>query len=232
MTLLAASILADAAAGLLTLYWICLVVGGGLLLISTLSTWGAEGGADVDVDVSTDVDAGIDLDAASSPDVHAGHAHAGSLASWLSMQFIVFFLAMFGAVGVTMSYLTGQGTFATLACALVGGVLIGQGAHQILRSIRRNSGNSATLLQNYDHKIGRVTVAINGARMGEITLRVGEGNRYVPAVARRPDDSFAPGQHVGVVAYRDGVAEVVGREEYEFLFEHKPQGTSTKEDEE
>ncbi len=79
---------------LTTAYWVALILGGGLLLISTL----AGGDADVDIDMDLDVDVDIDT----------GHAHAASLATWFSMQFAVFFLAMFGLVGVTMTHLTAR----------------------------------------------------------------------------------------------------------------------------
>ena len=81
---------------LTTVYWVCLIVGGGLLLISSIAGTDADAGFDADVDVDVDVDAGVD----------AGHAHASALASWFSIQFIVFFMAMFGLVGVTLTHLT------------------------------------------------------------------------------------------------------------------------------
>ncbi|MBU0618085.1 MAG: hypothetical protein KKI02_10240, partial [Planctomycetes bacterium] len=64
---------------LTTVYWACLIVGGGLMLLSMLG-----GDSDADVSVDTDVDVGfdadVDLDADGAFDVDAdgvdlSHAH-------------------------------------------------------------------------------------------------------------------------------------------------------------
>ena len=209
--------LAVALPDLQILYWICLIVGGGLLIISSVGA----GDADVDIDVDMDVDLDLDVDAAPEFDAELGHAHAHptSLASWFSLQFVVFFIAMFGVVGVTLTHLSDQTGGVVLIAALIGGLIVGQGVHQALRKIRRTSGDSTPKEEDYANKLARVTVAVAGSRKGEIAMRVGRSDRYVPAVARRTDQSFNPGDSVGVVAYRDGVAEIVSREEYEFTTE-------------
>lgn len=200
-------LLAAALPALMTIYWISLIVGGGLLLISTLA------GGDTDLDLDIDTDASVDGHA------EAGHAQAASLASWFSMQFVVFFMAMFGLIGVTLSYLTDSTPGITLAGAAVGGLLVGQGAHQVLRKLRQNSGDSTPRPDDYVNKLARVTVVVADGKTGEVALRVGRADRYVPAVAKHAKDTFNSGQQVGVVAYHDGVVDVVSREEYEFLNE-------------
>ncbi len=59
-------------ASLATPYWICLIVGGGLLIISSIA------GGDADVDVDLDIDVDMDLD--------AGHAHAANTAAQAAAQ--------------------------------------------------------------------------------------------------------------------------------------------------
>ncbi len=188
---------------LITLYWICLIVGGGLLIISSLAGTDADIGADVDVD----------------GDVSAGHAHASSLTTWFSIQFLVFFMAVFGVVGVTMTHLSSQTGSVTLGAALVGGLIFGQGVHQLMGKLRRTSGDSTPKVEDYVNKIARVTIAVEPPKRGEIALRVGRAERYIPAIAKRQDQTFASGTLVGVVGYHEGVAEIVSREEYEFLSE-------------
>ena len=190
-----------------TLYWICLIVGGGLLIISSL----AGGDADAALDAELDVDVSVDSE------VDTGHATAGSLASWFSMHFAVFFVAVFGLIGVTLTHLTDQTSGVAFVSALVGGLVIGQGVHQILRKLRRSSGDSTPQPRDYVNKIARVTIAVDHARKGEIAVRVGRAERFIPAIAKRADTMFKSGERVAVVAYRDGVAEIVSREEYEFL---------------
>ena len=196
-----------------TVYWICLILGGGLLIISSLAGTDTDLSADVDVDVDLDVD--LDVDG----DVSTGHAHASSLASWFSIQFIVFFMAVFGVVGVSMTHLSSQTDNVTLGAALVGGLIFGQGVHQLMRKLRRTSGDSTPKVEDYVNKIARVTIAVEPPKQGEIALRVGRAERYIPAVAKRADQAFASGALVGVVGYHEGVVEIVSREEYEFLNE-------------
>ncbi|MFQ5494405.1 MAG: hypothetical protein ACE5EX_03395 [Phycisphaerae bacterium] len=207
---------------LTTVYWICLIVGGGLLLISTLVGGDADAGVDVDVDVDLDVDVDADLSGDVSAEAgHTGHAHAGSLAAWFSLQFVVFFMAAFGLIGVTMSNLGSRTSGVTFAAALLGGLVVGQIVHQALRHLRKTSGDSTPRRDDYVDKLARVTVAVEPKRKGEIALRVGRAERFIPAVSSRADTAFASGDQVAVVAYRNGVAEVVSRKEYEFLNDGK-----------
>lgn len=206
---------------LTTLYWVCLIVGGGLLVVSTLT--GSDSDIDLDTDIDMDLDLDIDADLSADADlqVEPGHAHAGSLATWFSMQFVVFFMAMFGLVGITLSYMSQAGSIATLIFSTAGGFVVGQGAHQVIRKLRRGSGDSTPSPQDYVDKIARVTISIADGKTGEVALRVGRGDRYIPAVAKHKADRFDSGIQVGVVAYNDGVVDVVSREEYEFLAEGK-----------
>lgn len=188
---------------LTTLYWVCLIVGGGLIVISSVAGGDADAGFDADLDVDLDVD--------------TGYAHASALTSWFSIQFVVFFLAMFGVVGVTMTHLTQRTSGVVLTLAISAGLLVGQGVHQLLRKLRRSSGDSTPKVADYVNKLARVTITVANEKKGEIALRVGRSDRFIAALARHSDDTFSPDQQVGVVAYRDGVAEVVSREEFEFL---------------
>ena len=188
---------------LTTLYWVCLIVGGGLIVISSVAGGDADGGFDADLDVDLDVD--------------TGHAHASALTSWFSIQFVVFFLAMFGVVGVTLTHLTQRTSGVVLTIAISAGLLVGQGVHQLLRKLRRSSGDSTPKVDDYVNKLARVTITVANEKKGEIALRVGRSDRFIAALAKHSDDTFSPDQQVGVVAYREGVAEVVSREEFEFL---------------
>jgi len=213
----------------LGLYWIGLIVGGGLLLISAFAGHGSHADASsdvsfdghVDVDVHGDMPADIHVETDASldhaGDVHLEHAHASALASWFSIRFMIFFAAVFGLVGVVLTYLGNTGEGVTLGAALAGGLIVGQGVHQLFRQLRRSSGDSTPRARDYKDRPARVTVTITYPHQGEVALQVGRGERFVPAVAQRPDTTFNVGQEVVVVDYRGGIAEVVSREEHEFL---------------
>lgn len=222
-------LLAAGGTGLVTVYWICLIVGGGLLLISCVM--GSHGHADTGVDFGPDAsfhaDVGVDAHADLATDAHAGgevghdvstdHHGAGSLTTWFSIQFAVFFMAVFGLIGVVLTHLTETGRGVTAGVAVGGGMIVGQGVHQLLRKLRRSSGDSSPQPKDYVNKLARVTIAITPPNKGEIVLRVGRADRYVPAVAKRGDASFGVTEEVAVVGYNGGVAEVISREEYDFV---------------
>ncbi|MCH8148178.1 MAG: hypothetical protein IH987_09345 [Planctomycetes bacterium] len=228
--------LAVAFPDLTVLYWICMIVGGSLLAFSMLGAFGghadadfdvdAAGGLDVeaDVEVDVDVDAGeIDVDVAAGADAHfdSGYTDAASLTAWLSIRFVVYFTAVFGVLGVVLTYLSDNSPTTTAGVAALGGLLVGQGVHQLFRKLKRSSSNSATTDADYTDKIGRVSATITHPRKGEIAISVRSRERFVPAVAKHPDTTFSVGDEVGVVAYRGGVAEVVSRKEFEFLTHKK-----------
>jgi hypothetical protein len=220
---------------LTALYWICLIVGGGLLLISTIA--GAHGDAgfdtdihvdadvhvdadlpvDADVSVDTDVGGDVDMHGDISGDVHAGHEAATSLTTWFSIRFAVFFVATFGLIGVALTHLSETSSGIVAGCAFVGGFVVGQAVHQLFRKLRRSSGDSTTQPKHYLNKLARVTIATAYASKGEVALDVRGTERFVPAVARHKDAHFEIGEEVAVVGYSGGVAEVVSREEFEFL---------------
>ncbi|MBK9121405.1 MAG: hypothetical protein IPM18_17640 [Phycisphaerales bacterium] len=200
-TLLADS--AGAAGILLGLYWFGLIVGGGLLLLSVFS------GGDHDLGVDSDVAVG---------DFDISHTHGlshtvAALSTWFSLNFVVFSAALFGAFGLVLSYLSTLSPWLAFGVALGGGLLLGQGAHQLMRLVRRTSGDSATQPQDYVHKLARVTIAIAPHGKGEVALQVRGGERYVPALSDA-GNGFAAGDEVVVVGYRAGIAYVVSRTEY------------------
>lgn len=204
------------------LYWICMIVGGSLLVLSMVGA--AEGDADVDfdADVSFDADVDVDVDADVDTDFSADHVGAGpggvgSLATWLSVRFLVYFVAVFGVLGVVFTYLTSTGRSGTLGISVLGGLIAGQGVHQLFRKLKQTSGDSTPTVEDYLNKIGRVSIPVTSAQKGEIALRVRRSDRYIPALAKHADATFKAGDEVAVVEYRGGVAEVISREEFEFL---------------
>jgi len=231
-----ALLLASATDILVGVYWACLIIGGGMLLFSVLGGLG-HGGVDTDMhgglDFHTDVghaDIGADAGAAGG-DIHvdtghldAGHAdvghthggHAGAeLSTWFSIRFVVFLLAAFGAIGVILTHITGAQSGVAFPVALIGGLVIGQGAHQLFRLIRRTSGDSTPQPQDYVNRLGRVTIHIAHPDPGEVAIHVRGTERFVPAVAAGQIKKFNVADEVVVVGYRTGVAQVVSKEEFE-----------------
>lgn len=202
------------------LYVISLIVGGGLLAISAV--FGGDAEADVDFDAGAEIDADVDLDG----ELDTGGAGPLDLSSWFSMRFLIYFAAAFGLVGTALTWMSDASSTRVLASALIGGTLVGQIAHQLFRYLVRSSSNSATKTKDYINKTARVTVAIRPSARGEVAIRIGDRERFVPARARRDDDAFDTGATVGVVAFENGTARVVSKNEYEFTSKTRKGGTT------
>jgi membrane protein implicated in regulation of membrane protease activity len=231
------------------LYIICLIVGFGLLVISTVfggdqdHELGFDGHTDAldvhaDVDMSadlhvdTDVDTGLDgatdvhLDQADAAVDHAADMHAPSevhehgalaISNWFSIRFLVYFAAAFGLVGTILTYLSDVTPGWTAVWAVGSGLVLGQGVHQTLRALRRTSGGRGIRPEDYLNQTARVTVAIHPPKRGEVAVRVYNGERFLSAVSKRPDDEFHVGDRVVITGYASGTAEVVSQKEHEFL---------------
>lgn len=212
---------------LATVYVIALIVGGGLILISTLLS--SHGDADVSGDLSGghagDHDFGGDGHHAGDADHHGGH-HGMSLASWFSMQFVVFFLAIFGLVGTAMTYTGASDPMWVLIASIGGGAVVGQIVHQVLRALKRSGVASDLTARDFLDQPARVTIGFEGGRRGEIAIASKNGERFLAATAQRRDDRFSVGDPVVVVSLTGGVAEVVSRTEHEFVHPTKTGGSS------
>jgi hypothetical protein len=217
------------------IYVVSLVVGGGLLLVSTAlgghghADFDADGVAGVDLDVDADV-GGLDVDAdglhadAHADDLSAGHADtdsAMSLATWFSLRFVIYFIAVFGLIGTVLTYMSAMQNAAVLAWAVVAGLVVGQTVHQTLRYLTRTSGDSAVEISDYLHKPARVTIAIVPPNRGEVAVHIRDRERFVPAVAKHENERFDIGQTVVIASFIAGTADVISQKECEFMAESK-----------
>ena len=218
-------------------YWIGLIVGGGLVVLTLLSAgesasdtdvdfdsdFDADFDADVDADFDADMDAEFDVETDHAGELAAGHAsdlaHGGagllSLSAWLSVRFFVYFAAVFGAVGIVFTYLTDCTFNTTLTIATAAGACIGQGVHHLMRVIKQTSGNTQARPRDFLYRPGRVTVAIAAPHKGEVAVEVRRTERFLPAVVVGATPGLGVGAPVIVVGYRGGIVQVVSREEYE-----------------
>lgn len=198
-----------------TVYIICLIVGGGLLLLSSVFTSQADTG-DFSLEHGTP-DASFDHGGADFDHAHGHHPSSLSLATWFSMQFLIYFVAVFGLVGTTLTYGSSLSSAVVLVTAMVAGIVVGQAVHQAFRYLKKTGQGSEIAIADFLNKPARVTVTIAPPRHGEVAVPLHSGERFVSAVAKRPDDSFRAGDSVVVVSFSNGVAEVISKKEYEFV---------------
>jgi len=209
------------------LYIVCLIVGGGLLVISTVFG-GDHGGVDADVDADFDLDFDADIEvgdvdfdvdvAHADADVDIGVDHHGAMAlsTWFSVSFLVYFSAVFGLFGTVLTHMSEVSAVAVLAISLACGLAVGQGVHQGLRALKRSGGNSQVSVKDFINQPARVTVAVKPPSRGEVAVRVGNREHFLAAIVQRSDDSFGVGDAVVIVEYSGGMASIVSRKEHDF----------------
>jgi hypothetical protein len=188
---------------MLTLYMVCLLLGGLLIALSIFG--GGDGDADVDVAGEADIDVeGGDVDV--EGDVAHGVAAAARL---LSMRNLVFFLAFFGLTGTLLSLLQ-AGATATLVTAVGLGGLAAWAVHALMSYLRVSQSGALPSPSALAGSRARVVVGIQATRPGKVDVVAGDRTRQFLARLHEGSkvDHFEVGDKVIVVRIQDGVALV------------------------
>jgi len=184
---------------MLTLYLVCLVLGGILIGLSIF------GGGDGDVDVAADGD--IDMESGEM-DGDSGEG-VSAAARFLSMRNLVFFLAFFGLTGTLLSLLHAS-AFPALLTALVLGALAAYVVQRLMDYLRSSQSGSVPSLNTLAGAEARVVVGLAGTKPGKVEVQGGERTHQI--VARIHDgatvDHVEVGDTVVVVRIQDGIALV------------------------
>lgn len=211
---------------MLTVYLICLLTGGAMVLISVL--FGGDSGSDVhaeaeleahlDLDASADVDVGHDIELHADADHDITGHSTGDVASdiwlpFLSLRFWTFAAAFFGLTGTLLSL------FGALKSHLMNGVIsaamgliAGTGMAYLLHFLQKREVNSTIPAREYIGRTADVVVSIDGEHPGKIRLNI--HNNWIELLAISADEnSFARGDTAFVIAVnlKDGTAKVVKR---------------------
>ncbi len=174
------------------IYWFSLIVGGGLLAVSTL---GDLFGAEVD---------GGEFD--------AGDADASRI---FSLRSATYFLFAFGATGLLLGWVwDGALSAVTAVAAATVGLATVALTSAVFRYVRRHESGARASEDSFVGTIGRMTLAIGKDRSGRVVVR--RGHREFELRARAFDaDAPSPERwsQVVVVAMEDGTALVSPVEE-------------------
>lgn len=173
-----------------SLYLFCLIVGGGLLLVSLLGF-----GDDTDLEMDADADAG---------------GGWGMAREFFSIRALIYFLAGFGATGFLLETLTAASDTAALLWALLVGVIAAAAVGAAFGFLRRSE--SGLVAGGHDYLVGmpaEVVLPVMGDRRGKIRL-IASG-REVELLARRfsPEDSDCARGTTVVVVDMDGDTALV-----------------------
>jgi membrane protein implicated in regulation of membrane protease activity len=188
---------------MLTLYLVCLLLGGLLIAVSIF------GGGDADAEIDMAGEADLDVEGGDvDVDGDVGHGVAAA-ARFLSMRNLVFFLAFFGLTGTLLSLLRAGGT-ATLLTALGLGALAAWAVHALMGYLRSSQSGALPSPSALAGSRARVVVGIQASRPGKVDVMAGD--RTHQFLARLHEgakvDHCEVGDKVVVVRIQDGVALV------------------------
>jgi membrane protein implicated in regulation of membrane protease activity len=190
---------------MLTLYVICLIIGGSLVAVSIFA------GGDVDVD--TDLAGDVDVEAGSEAGSTDGEGVAAA-ARFLSLRNAVFGAAFFGLTGTLFTVL-GVGPLVTPVFAFGTGAIAAMSIHQLMEWLRRSESGVQDDTRSLTGTTASVVVGIDGPHHGKIAVR--SGDRVTQLVARPHGTAertrFEVGEDVVVIRIDNGIAEVA-RESY------------------
>ena len=187
---------------MLTLYVVCLVVGGLLVALSIF------GGGDADVD--TDFTAEADFDVETTVD--GGEAAAvGGPTRFLSVRNVVFLVAFFGLTG-TLLTLLGAGALLTAPFSVALGLAAAGTIHYVMRQLGGSEAGEVPDAGALEGALADVVVDLDEIHSGKIAVR--GGDRTLQMIARVHEDAevrrFQAGDEVVIVGVRDGIAQVAG----------------------
>jgi hypothetical protein len=186
---------------MLTVYLVCLLLGGLLIAVSIFGG----GDSDVDVDVTTDTDVDVEADVEAEGEVQG----VGAVARFLSMRNIVFFLAFFGLTGTLLTLLQ-DNHVATLFTAVGLGAVAAYAVQRLMDYLRASQSGALPVASALAGAEARVVVGLGGTRPGKVDVVAGD--RTYQFVARMHEgagiDHAEVGDTVIVVRIQDGIALV------------------------
>jgi hypothetical protein len=186
---------------MLTLYWLALILGGGLALFSLIGDF-----------TGTDADyGGLDHDLG-----HGGIGHDGADTGWqlFSLRTATYFLFGFGATGVLVRLASG-GPIITAAAALFTGVAAAFTSASVFRYLRRTSSGEMQGDTSFEGLQATVTLPFRNRR-GKI--EVVRGGREIELMAECYDDDAQNSdswREVVIIEVRGGTARVSPLHQFE-----------------
>lgn len=194
----------------------CLIVGGGLVLVSFFSDTDHDADVDMDMDmdldVDMDVDVDVDMDVDADHDVDVASSIDGADALWLpvlSLRFWIFFAAFFGLTGTILHLLNQTSWKATLGISLGFGVGSGWVVSTLVRKLRSAKVDSNIDPQrDYVGQIGEVILAIEPGDPGLVRLTVKGVDVDVTAITEGSSE-LKRGSQVKVLRYAQSTLCVV-----------------------
>jgi hypothetical protein len=186
--------------GLNTIYLICAVAGGTILVLRIILMMVGLDQGDAP-DVSVEVDHGGDLGA---------HEGAGAGVNFLSLQSIAGFFTMFGLVGLGLLQIHVAEIWSLLG-ALAAGMLTAWATGMIFLQMRRLQSEGNLVIGNAVGQVGTVYLTIPEKGSGVVTVTVQGAQRTLDAVSEH-GQRIPTGSMVRVVGIAAGTMLVVAEQ--------------------
>ncbi|MFQ3676590.1 MAG: NfeD family protein [Fimbriimonadaceae bacterium] len=201
---------------MLFVYILSLVIGGGLIALSLLGSFGGHG-ADADVGAGDGIDGGVSGDGGTDGIDHAGDHGDGGFHEhlWLpffSIRFWTYFAFVFGASGLLLSLFRASAEPLTLILSMGAAVGMGLLVAYLMRWIRSNEADGSARLDDVLGRVGRVTVPIREGQTGRIRVNV-KGDEIDYLALADQSGTFDEGEEVIVVGVEGNQARVVPKSE-------------------
>lgn len=219
----------DGFGSMLTLYVICAILGGGLILLSAL---GALGGHDVSHDLASDTgdfshDFATDSGSADGADHDVSHdagpadhdvdssgpnMFTDALAAFLSLRFWTYLIGTFGLLGTILTATRSAPDALIPLYAMGAAIPMGFLAASLYRVLQRAQTSSSASYQDFLGAEAKVLVAIRGESPGRIRMEMRDETIDMVAVGEE-GRQFDVGEQVFVVGLDAHRAKVARRED-------------------
>jgi len=210
---------------MLTLYIVCAVLGGGLMLLSALGGFfhgdlsadhGPAFDADHQIDFSHDIattggEVGHHVELPNALDV--GWTNSDFWLAFVSMRFVTYFVGIFGIVGTTLSLLTGMSGPTVTIVSFLFALVLGYGGSLLFRYLNAEGETSGVTHNDYVGVLGRTLVGIRPSQPGKVRVSI-KGDTLDLIALSEGEKEIAVGEEIVVVGLEGDRVRVAPKGDY------------------
>ncbi len=208
---------------MLTIYIVCAVLGGGLMVLSALGGV-FHGDVSTDHDVSFDADHQIDFqhDLAThvdhpsvdlSHDLDIGFAASDFWLAFMSMRFVTYFVGIFGIFGLVLTFFSGLSQTSIAVYTALVALVLGYGGALLNRYLKVEGETSGVTEHDYVGALGRTTVPIRGSQPGKVRVSI-KGDTIDMIALSEGEKEIAMGEEIVVVGLEGDKVRVAPKGDY------------------
>jgi membrane protein implicated in regulation of membrane protease activity len=208
---------------MLTLYIVCAVVGGGLMLLSALGGvfhLDLGGGHEASLEADHQIDFGHDLSSTgghsievAGHDVDAGFGLGDVWLAFVSMRFVTYFAGIFGISGLSLTLFTGLAAAAVAFYSFGFAFVIGYGGALLFRYLRVEGETSGVTADDYIGAMGTALVKVLPSQPGKVRVCI-KGDTLDLIALPEGEKEIAQGEEIVVVGVEGNTFRVAPKGDY------------------